>query len=260
MTALGYALGDSMVMTQRCLRRSWRDSEAFFTALIMPVVLMLLFVYVFGGDLATQGSYVDYVVPGVIVLCAGFGAGTTAVAVASDMTNGIVDRFRAMPISGITLLIGHVMASLTRNLIATTLVVGAGLAVGWRPTTSLLRWAAAAAVIALLVVALSWLAEAVGLLARSVEAASSFTMVLAFLPYVSTAFVPTRTMPSVLRAIAVHQPFTPVIETMRALWMGHTSTGASLRHEVWVATAYCVGLLAASVAAALWLYRHRTAT
>ena len=114
--SIAYALTDSQVMVTRCVRRSLRDPEAFFTALMLPIVLMLLFVYVFGGALNTGGAYVDYVVPGLIVLCAGFGAGTTAVAVATDMSNGIVDRFRSMPISGSSVLVGHVVASLARNL------------------------------------------------------------------------------------------------------------------------------------------------
>ena len=128
------ALTDSRVMIGRCLRRSRRDPEAFFTALILPIALMLLFVYVFGGALKTGVTYVDYVVPGLIVLCAGFGAGTTAVSVATDMTNGIVDRFRSMPVSGASILVGHVVASVVRNLIATTLVIGVAFGIGWRPT------------------------------------------------------------------------------------------------------------------------------
>src|ERR1700729_4630154 len=160
---LTYALKDSQVMITRNVRRSLRDPEAFFTALMLPVVLMLLFVYVFGGAMRTNGKYVDYVVPGLIVLCAAFGAGTTAVAVATDMTNGIVDRFRSMPIAGSSVLIGHVVASLARNLLATTLVVGVAIGIGWRPTAGPLGWAGAAAMIVLFVVALSWLAAGVGL-------------------------------------------------------------------------------------------------
>ena len=125
MTA-SYALTDTSVMVTRCLRRSLRDPEAFLTALMLPIILMLLFVYIFGGALNTGGAYVDYVVPGLIVLCAGFGAGTTAVAVATDMSSGIVDRFRSMPISGSSVLAGHIVASLARNLLATTLVIGVG--------------------------------------------------------------------------------------------------------------------------------------
>jgi ABC-2 type transport system permease protein len=257
--SISYAISDSQVMISRCLRRSVRDPEAFFTALLLPVILMLLFVYVFGGALRTGEAYVDYVVPGLIVLCAGFGAGTTAVAVATDMTNGVVDRFRSMPISSPSILIGHVIASLVRNLVATALVVAVGVGVGWRPTAAPAAWTGALAMIVLFVLAISWLAAGVGLLAGSVEAANSATFVLMFLPYVSTAFVPARTMPGVLRAFAAHQPFTPIIETMRGLWMGATSTGATTGHEAVLAVAYCCAILAVSVVGSSWLFRHRTA-
>jgi len=257
--SIAYTVSDTGVMITRCLRRSLRDPEAFFTALMLPIVLMLLFVYVFGGALSTDGKYVEYVVPGLIVLCAGFGAGTTATAVATDMTSGIVDRFRSMPVSGSSILVGHVAASLARNLLATALVIGVGLGIGWRPAASPLNWAAAAGMIVLFVLALSWLAAGVGLLARSAEAANSLSIVLMFLPYVSTAFVPARTMPAALRDFAEHQPFTPIIETMRGLWMGQTSTGVTVAHKAWLAIAYCVAILAVSVTAASWLFRYRTA-
>ena len=257
--SLVYALHDSRVMIRRNVRRSLRDPEAFFTALLLPVILMLLFVYVFGGAMRTGYTYVDYVVPGLIVLCAGVGAGTTAVAVATDMTNGIVDRFRSMPIAGSSILVGHVIASLARNLIATTLVIGVGIAIGWRPTGSALDWTVAAAMIVMLILALSWVAAVVGLLVRSPEAASSFSMVLMFLPYVSTAFVPGHTMPAALRAFAERQPFTPIVETMRGLWMGHTSTGASTVHEAMIAVAWSGALLVVATAAASHLFRRRTA-
>jgi hypothetical protein len=146
MTA-GVVVADSRVMITRCLRRSRRDPEAFFTALMLPIILMLLFVYVFGGDLRTGGSYVNYVVPGLIVLCAGFGAGTTAVSVATDMTNGIVDRFRSMPIWASALLVGHVAASLVRNMLATALVICVAIGIGWRPTGTPLDWMAATALV-----------------------------------------------------------------------------------------------------------------
>src|SRR5580658_7825626 len=167
--SLTHTLSDSQVMVTRCMRRSLRNPEAFFTALILPIVLMLLFVYVFGGDLSTGGKYVNYVVPGLIVLCAGFGAGTTAVAVATDMTNGIVDRIRSMPVFSSSLLVGHIVASLARNLVATSLVIGLGLGIGWRPTASPIEWIAAGGMIVLFILAISWLAAAVGLLARNAE-------------------------------------------------------------------------------------------
>src|SRR5262249_34775484 len=124
--SIACTVSDARVMVTRCVRRSLRDPEAFFTALLLPIVLMLMFVYIFGGALKTGGRYVDYVVPGLIVLCAGFGAGTTAVAVATDMTSGIVDRFRSMPISGSSIFVGHILASLAPNLIPTPLVIRVG--------------------------------------------------------------------------------------------------------------------------------------
>jgi ABC-2 type transport system permease protein len=253
-----YALTDTGVMITRCVRRSLRDPEAFITALLLPIILMLLFVYIFGGALNTGGAYADYVVPGLIVLCAAFGAGTTAVAVATDMSSGIVDRFRSMPISGSAVLTGHIVASLARNLLATALVIGVGLAVGWRPTGSPLAWAAAVGMIVAFILAMSWLAAAFGLLVGSPEAATGATFGLMFAPYLSTAFVPARTMTAVLRPIAANQPFTPLIETMRGLWMGHTSTGAAVGHEALLAVVYCAAILIVSVVAASRLFRRRT--
>ena len=253
-----YAMTDTSVLIGRCVRRSLRDPEAFFTALTLPVALMLLFVYVLGGAMSTGEAYADYVVPGLIVLCAGFGAGTTAVAVATDMSNGIVDRFRSMPIRASSLLTGQIAASLARNLLATALVIGVGLGVGWRPSASPARWLAATAMIVLFILALSWFAAAFGLVVRSAEAANAASFVIMFLPYVSSAFVPVRTMSAPLRAFSANQPFTPVIETMRGLWMGRTSTGASVGHEALLAVVYCAVILVVSAAGATWLFRHRT--
>jgi ABC-2 type transport system permease protein len=258
-TPIGTALTDTSVMVTRSVRRSLRDPEAFLTALLLPIILMLLFVYIFGGALSagTAGTaYVDYVVPGLIVLCAGFGAGTTAVAVATDMSSGIVDRFRSMPISGSSVLAGHIVASLARNLLATALVIGVGLGVGWRPTASPLAWLAAFGMIVLFILALSWLAAAFGLLAGSAEAATAATFVFMFVPYLSTAFVPAATMTRVLRPIAANQPVTAVIETMRGLWMGRTSTGASLGHEALLAVVYCAAILLVAFAVAARLFRR----
>jgi ABC-2 type transport system permease protein len=258
-----YALTDTRVMVARSLRRSVRDPEAFFTALALPVTLMLLFVYVFGGafnvGIGASGGYANYVVPGLIVLCAGFGAGTTAVAVATDMSTGIVDRFRSMPIAAWTVLAGQIVASLARNLLATALVIGAGLAVGWRPTGGPLDWAAALGLIVLFITALSWLAACFGLLVGSPEAANGATFIFMFIPYLSTAFVPAATMTRVLRPVAANQPFTPLIEAMRGLWMGHTATGAAVGHEALLAVVYFGAILVLAMSVATWLFRHRTA-
>ena len=262
------SLGDTQVMIARSLRRSVRDPEAFITALALPVILMLLFVYVFGGAFnagvhtagALSGGYANYVVPGLIVLCAAYGAGTTAVAVATDMSSGIVDRFRSMPVAAWTVLAGQIVASLARNLLATALVIGVGLAVGWRPTGGPLAWLAAVALIVLFITALSWLAACFGLVAGSPEAATGATFALMFIPYLSSAFVPASTMTRVLRPIAANQPFTPLIEAMRGLWMGYTSTGANVGHEALLAVVYFGGILIVTAALASWLFRHRTAS
>jgi ABC-2 type transport system permease protein len=257
-------LSDTGVMIARSLRRSVRDPEAFITALALPVILMLLFVYVFGGAFnagvkAGGAGYVNYVVPGLIVLCAGFGAGTTAVAVATDMSSGIVDRFRSMPIAAWSVLAGQIVASVARNLLATALVIAVGLGVGWRPAAGPAQWLGAIAMIVGFILALSWLAACFGLLVGSPEAANGATFALMFIPYLSTAFVPAASMTRVLRPIAANQPFTPVIETMRGLWMGHTSTGASVGHEAWLAAVYCAAILVVAATAGNWLFRHRTA-
>jgi ABC-2 type transport system permease protein len=251
-------------MVGRSLRRSFRDPEAFITALALPVVLMLLFVYVFGGAFnagaAGGGGYASYVVPGLIVLCAGFGASTTAVAVATDLKSGIIDRFRSMPIAGWSVIAGHIAASLVRNLLATALLIGVGLAVGWRPSGGQAQWLGAIAMIVAFIAAMSWFAALLGLLVGSPESANSASFALTFIPYLSSAFVPAATMTPVLRPIAANQPFTPVIETMRGLWMGRTSTGAPVAHEALLAGLYCAVLLVLSAVAAGWLFRHRAAS
>jgi ABC-2 type transport system permease protein len=265
----GYTLSDTGVMIARSLRRSVRDPEAFITALALPVTLMLLFVYVFGGAFnagvkaasadSSSAGYVNYVVPGLIVLCAGFGAGTTAVAVATDMSSGIVDRFRSMPIAAWSVLAGQIVASVARNLLATALVIAVGLGVGWRPVAGPAQWLGAIAMIVGFILALSWLAACFGLLVGGPEAANGATFALMFIPYLSTAFVPAGSMTRVLRPVAANQPFTPVIETMRGLWMGRTSTGASLGHEALLAGVYCAAILVIAATAGSWLFRHRTA-
>jgi ABC-2 type transport system permease protein len=264
-----YTLSDTGVMIARSLRRSVRDPEAFITALALPVTLMLLFVYVFGGAFnagvkaasadSSSAGYVNYVVPGLIVLCAGFGAGTTAVAVATDMSSGIVDRFRSMPIAAWSVLAGQIVASVARNLLATALVIAVGLGVGWRPVAGPAQWLGAIAMIVGFILALSWLAACFGLLVGGPEAANGATFALMFIPYLSTAFVPAGSMTRVLRPVAANQPFTPVIETMRGLWMGRTSTGASLGHEALLAGVYCAAILVIAATTGSWLFRHRTA-
>ena len=216
-------------------------------------MLMLLFVYLFGGAIETGTRYVTYVVPGLLLLCAGYGASITAVSVANDMRGGIVDRLRSLDVGGAAFLAGHVTASVARNAASTTLVLAVGLLIGFRPDADALEWVAAAGVLLAFVLALSWLAAVIGLLARSPEGANAFTFFVMFLPYPSSAFVPVATMPSWIQGFAEHQPVTPVIETIRSLLLG-TPAGSS----PWQALAWCAGLLTVSITLAGVLFRQRT--
>ena len=197
-------------MITRAFRLSLRNVDGMMTALVLPVILMLMFVYLFGGAISTGTRYVDYVVPGVLLVCVGFGAGTTAISVAHDLAGGIIDRFRSMDVRGEALINGHVIASVARNLLSAAVVVVVAFAIGFRPHADAAGWLAAAGILALFVLALSWLAAAIGIVARSPEAAQGIAFLVSFLPYVSSAFVPIRTMPAALQAVANNQPATAV--------------------------------------------------
>jgi ABC-2 type transport system permease protein len=248
------AAGDWLTMAGRSLRLALRTPDALLTSLLLPIMLMLLFVYLFGGAIQTGTRYVTYVVPGVLLLCAGFGAASTAVSVSHDLTGGIVDRFRSLDVGGAAILAGHVAASVARNLASTVLVLGVAFLIGFRPSAGPLDWLAAAGVLLLYILAISWLSAAVGVLARSPEAAGGFTFLMAFLPYPSSAFVPIDTMPTWIHGIAENQPVTPAIESIRGLLLG-TPVGNS----PWLAAAWCGGILVASVALSGVLFRRRTA-
>jgi len=256
--SLRWAVSDCVTLVIRALKRSTRNVDALLTALMLPVFILLLFVYVFGGAVKVGVDYVDYVVPGTILLCAGFGSATTAVSVCQDMTDGAIDRFRALPIANAALLIGHVTASVLRNLVTTALVIGLALLIGFTPHAGVIAWLEIIGLLVLFMSAVAWLAACFGLLTREPEAANAFTFIAMFLPYVSSAFVPTRTMPEALRVFAAHQPATPVIETLRGLMMG---TGASTHAAAAAAAgAWCGGGVLLGSMLAAWLYRRRTAT
>jgi ABC-2 type transport system permease protein len=247
-------MSDALTMSGRSIRLSMRHLDALITSLFLPVMLMLVFVELFGGAIDTGAAhYVTYVVPGVILLCAGFGSATTAVSVSQDMTGGIVDRLRSMDVGGAAVLGGHVAASVVRNVASTVLVLGVALALGFRPHAGPLDWLAVAGVLLAFVAAVSWMAAAIGLVASSPEAANGFTFVVMFLPYASSAFVPVDTMPSWLQGFAGHQPVTPVTETVRGLLLG-TPVGSA----PWTALAWCAGILAASMMASALLFRRGT--
>jgi ABC-2 type transport system permease protein len=242
---------DSLTFIGRSLRHAVRSVDALLTAIFLPVSIMLMFVYVFGGAIDTGGRYVDYVVPGIIVLCVGFGSAGTAVAVALDMTTGVIDRFRTLPISSAAVLTGHVTASVARNVLSTVLVLAVALLAGFRPVADLTNWLAVAGLLLALMTAVSWLAACFGLLARSVETANAATFVAAFAPYVSSAFVPADTMPAGLQWIAEHQPVTPIADTLRALMLDTPVGNSGV-----VALAWCLAGIVVGRAGAAYLFRR----
>jgi ABC-2 type transport system permease protein len=244
---------EELTFVARSLRRSIRNADALTMAIMLPVITMLLFVYVFGGAISGgEGWYVDYVVPGIILLCAGFGAASTAVDVAGDMETGIMDRFRTMPIRSWAVLTGHVVASLVRNLVATGIVIGVALLVGFRPSATPLEWFGAIALTALYILAITYLFAAIGLAAGSAEAANGYGFILLFLPYLSSAFVPLDTLPAWLRGVAEYQPITPVIESIRGMLMG-TDAGT----QPWWAIGWCLSILAIAMLWGAIMFRRK---
>jgi ABC-2 type transport system permease protein len=241
-------------MVSRCVRLSSRTLDVLIMSLVMPIMLMVLFVYLFGGAIETGGDYVTYVVPGVILLCAGFASAQTAVSVSQDMKSGIIDRFRSMDVGGASVIGGHVVASVLRNAVATVVVFGVALLIGFRPSAGPLAWLGAAGILLAFMLAISWLAATMGLIANNPEAAAGFTFFAAFLPYPSSAFVPIETMPSWLHGFASHQPVTPVIETLRGLLLD-----APVGSNPWQALAWCGGILVVSIAVAGVVFRRKTA-
>jgi ABC-2 type transport system permease protein len=244
---------DAATLAGRALRLSRRNTEALITSLMLPVMLMLMFVYLFGGAIRVGTSYATYVVPGVILVCAAFGSSTTAVVVSEDMKAGTIDRFRSLDIGGAVIVAGHVVASVARNLIATTVVMGLGLAVGFRPHASELQWLAVIGILVLFMTAISWLAAMVGMLASSPETANGATFIFMFLPYASSAFVPIATMPTWLHWFARNQPSTPIIGAIRSMLAGHPDGGSVGRTAAW-----CLVLLAIGVAGSVAAFRRRT--
>lgn len=245
-------IADWSTMAARSMRLTRRNSEAILTSLMLPVMLMLLFVYLFGGAINTGTAYVTYVVPGVLLLCAGFGASMTAQTVSHDMSSGAIDRFRSMDVSGAAVLAGHVVASVARNIVSTALVLAVAFVIGFRPHADAQDWVLAAGVLLMFILAMSAVAAMVGLLTRTPEGASGFSFFMTFLPYPSSAFVPVDTMPGWVQGFAENQPVTPIIETLRALLLGTPAGSNPL-----LAAAWCGGIFVVSVLLARVLFRRR---
>ncbi|WP_037601557.1 ABC transporter permease [Streptacidiphilus rugosus] len=234
MSTLSTALGDSAIMLRRNVRHTVRNPVTVFQAVLFPIVIMLMFVWVFGGAFKVEGSYVDYAVPGLLVMAISYGLGPTAAAVNGDMTKGVINRFKAMDVSHGAVLAGHVVSTTVRGLLADAAIIGVGFAMGFRPHADAAQWLAAVGLLLLLGFAVSWLTVAMGLAARTVESAGMATVPLIMLPFLSSAFVPAHSMGAGIRQFAEYQPFTPIIETLRGLLLeGHASTGDAIAAVAW---------------------------
>ncbi|GAA5122924.1 ABC transporter permease [Haloechinothrix salitolerans] len=241
-----HPLRDSATMLRRNLKRMLRYPSMTLTLIGMPVVFLLLFVYVFGGTLgaglggasAGRAEYVNYVAPAIILMTVTATVQGTAISIAMDMTEGIIARFRTMHIARVSVLTGHVVGSVIQAMIGLAIVIGVALLVGFRPVAGLGAWLATAGFLVVVTFALVWLSVALGQVSKSVETASNLPMPLILLPFLGSGFVPTDSMPAGLRWFAEHQPFTPIIETLRGLLMAQP-----LGNDVWIALAWCVVIM-----------------
>ncbi len=250
-----HLLGDTAVLTGRSLRHVLRSPDTIITTAVMPIAFLLLFVFVLGGAIRTGSeSYVDYLLPGILLITVASGISYTAYRLFLDVRSGIFERFRSMPIARSSVLWAHVLTSLVANAISLVVVVLVALLVGFRSSAGPLAWLAVAGVLLLFTLALTWLAVIPGLTARSVDGASAFSYPLILLPFVSSAFVPTASMPGPVRAFAEHQPVTSIVDAIRSLL-----TGQPVGADLWVALAWCVGILLVAWAVATTLLRRRTA-
>lgn len=250
-----HAVADTAFLLGRSLRHVVRSADTVVTTAVMPVAFLLLFVYVLGGAIDSgAGPYVDYLLPGILVITIASGVSYTAFRLFQDVHGGMVDRLRSMPVSRPAVLWAHVLASLAANLTSVVVVVLVALAMGFRSSAGVLAWLQVAGLLVLLTLALTWLAVIPGLTATSVDGASAFSYPLILLPFVSSAFVPTDSMPGPVRAFAEHQPVTSVVDTIRALLAGDPVGGGA-----WVAVGWCLAILAVAYVVATGLYRRRIA-
>jgi ABC-2 type transport system permease protein len=245
--------GDTAVLTRRSLRHIARSMDTIITTTIMPIAFMLLFVYVFGGAINTgTESYVDYLLPGILLITIASGISYTAFRLFLDMKSGIFERFQSMPIARSSVLWAHVLTSLVANLISVVVVVLVALLMGFRSGAGLAAWLAVAGILILFTLALTWIAVIPGLTAKSVDGASAFSYPLIFLPFISSAFVPTGTMPGPVRAFAENQPVTLIVNSIRDLF-----TQQPVGTHIWMALAWCVGILIVAYIFAMAAYRRK---
>jgi len=246
-------VGDTAVLTGRTMRHVTRSLDTVITTAVMPIAIMLLFRYVFGGAIDTgTDSYVDYLLPGILLITIASGVAYTAVRLFTDLKSGIFERFQSMPIARSGVLWAHVLTSLLANLVSLVIVVGVALLMGFRSGAGAAAWLAVASILVLFTLALTWIAVIAGLTAGTVEGAGAFSYPLIFLPFISSAFVPTATMPGPVQAFAEHQPVTSIVNTIRDL-LAQQPVGS----EIWVALAWCAGVLAVAYAVAMAIYRRK---
>jgi ABC-2 type transport system permease protein len=245
--------GDTAVLLGRSLRHIARSPDTIITTAIMPIAFMLLFVYVFGGAIDTgSGEYVTYLLPGILLITIASGISYTGYRLFLDMQSGIFERFQSMPIARSSALWAHVLTSLVANLVSIVVVVLVALLMGFRSGAGVLAWLAVAGILVLFTLALTWIAVVAGLSASSVEGASAFSYPIIFLPFISSAFVLTDSMPGPVRAFAENQPVTPIVDTVRDLF-----TQQPVSSDIWVALAWCLGILVVAYAAAMATYRRK---
>jgi ABC-2 type transport system permease protein len=246
-------VGDTAVLTGRTLRHVTRSPDTIITTAIMPIAIMLLFVYVFGGAI-DSGSVpaVNYMLPGILLITVASGISYTAFRLFTDLQGGILERFQSMPISRPGVLWAHVLTSLAANAISLAVVIGVAFAMGFRTGAGALAWLAVVGLLLLFTLALTWIAVIPGLTAKTVDGVSGFSYPLIFLPFISSSFVPTRTMPGPVRAFADNQPVTSIVDTIRALFAGQP-----VGSDVWTALAWCVGILVVAYVAANFVYRRK---
>jgi len=252
-TIKNYFFTDMGVMLGRSMRHILRSIDTIITVTITPIAIMLLLVYVFGGAIKTGTvNYVNYLLPGILLMAIASGISYAAYRLFIDMQRGILERFHTMPIARSTVLWGHVLTSLVSNAISVIVIFLVALVMGFRSSAGILSWLAVVGILILFTLALTWIAVIAGLSAKSVDGVSAFSYPLIFLPFISSAFVPTRTMPSIVRAFAENQPVTPIVETIRAL-LSNQPVG----NEIWVALSWCTGIMLVAYVLAMRTYRKR---
>jgi ABC-2 type transport system permease protein len=246
-------IADTSSLLGRSLRHITRSADTIITTAITPIAILLLFVYVLGGAINTgTGNYVTYLLPGIMLIAIASGIAYTAVRLFTDLQSGIFERFHSMPINRSSVLWAHVLTSLVANGISVVIIVAVGLAMGFRTSAGPVAWLAVAGILALFTLALTWVAVIAGLSAKTVDGAAGFSYPLIFLPFISSAFVPTDTMPGPVRVFAENQPVTAIVNTIQQLFAGEP-----VGSDIWVALAWCVGILVLAYGFAMRVYRRK---